>query len=504
MLNCYLCSNPVESICICSNLLYCKFHNFQHAHQPYCSPLPISSCSSKHSIARKDLNLTDRDLASIVINHSGLRIFNNEHILALVESSDGRYITISSSGILNSWDMENDSIDFVMQHEKNLPSPLSCLALKSSNRLILANSKNEIECIDLTNKRTEFAFTGHKTRIVILKITPNEDALISASDDSSFKLWSIEDRCQMQTIEISDLRLPPYQQKYSLAINQDNRFIALTSSRNDFSTSGNAELNSSSNMVYLCGLYTWDILLSFKSLFCVTDLDFIQMTDYLVCGSIFGIQIYRINTDKTELCFVIPLRSRKVQCVGNLIVSLSEGCINVWNFILHQEISSYFEEASRFIISQDNTKIIIYNTSTKVSVYDLALGTKLKSLERHETIEHTGLISSGDLRFLVTYDKRKLIFWDLEYKRVKWVFNWIYDVFTYIGLSEDNRKACIGLDGKNTMICTIDIDKQEVHRFFAGHGIINDIFMTTDKKYTISVHAGYIFKVFCFHQEILK
>jgi hypothetical protein len=88
--------------------------------------------------------------------------------------------------------------------------------------------------------------------------------------------------------------------------------------------------------------------------------------------------------------------------------------------------------------------------------------------------------------------------WDLEFRICRWVLDLKYDQLTYIGFSEDNRTVCMGIDGKNTMIYTFDIQKKVLYRFFAGNGKISDIFMTEGKKFTISVHDGFYYKVFCF------
>jgi hypothetical protein len=386
MLNCSLCLNPVEYICMCSSLLLCKSHQLQHAHQPYCTTLPLSSCSSKNTKVRKHLNLTDPAFGSLVLKHTGLSIFNPEDILGLFESSDGLYLTISSTGTINSWNMENDSIEFVMRYEKPLTNPLCCLCLNRYNSLILTNAENGIECINLENKKVDFVFTGHTEKITILKPTPNEDVFFSASWDFSLRFWSYRNRSQIRKIDFH------YTKALSLAISHDSKYIAFCSNRPN---------------IDIYGIDSGRIIFYFRPIFSANDIEFLQSSNYLVCPSYECIQIYRFKFISAEFCYIIPLRSNKVQSLGSFIVSFIEGCIQVWNCSSNQEIVSIFEEASHFILSHNNSKVIVYNNSTKVSEYDLVSGINLRTLERHQDKEQTCIISSGDLKFLVTVDKRK-------------------------------------------------------------------------------------------------
>jgi len=84
--------------------------------------------------------------------------------------------------------------------------------------IVLATSSNSIIFYDLNKNETYFSFMGHKGLVTDVNMSPNNDFIISSSDDGSVKLWSLEQKKLLVTIF-------PFKNNEFIFINTENYYL---------------------------------------------------------------------------------------------------------------------------------------------------------------------------------------------------------------------------------------------------------------------------------------
>ena len=114
---------------------------------------------------------------------------NVEHIGAGAFSPDGGHlVSAGDGGSVQVWDSRSAAQTLRL---KGYPSTVTSVGFSSDGRKIIAGMQNDIRMWDASTGEMLSDFRGHLEVVRAAWIIPGTDEILSASDDSSLRLWDI-------------------------------------------------------------------------------------------------------------------------------------------------------------------------------------------------------------------------------------------------------------------------------------------------------------------------
>lgn len=119
---------------------------------------------------------------------------------------------------LNSFKFGQFEYDLNTRNLKETSNAEGFRSFKRGNWVFVATVENRIEAYDLINKEEYCIFSGHTNNVTDINIHPDQDLVVSSSDDGTIRLWSLKNKKALSTI------IPFYNEEF-VFITPDNYYL---------------------------------------------------------------------------------------------------------------------------------------------------------------------------------------------------------------------------------------------------------------------------------------
>jgi WD40 repeat protein len=321
---------------------------------------------------------------------------------------------------------------------------------------------------------------AHSSQVWSLAFSPNQNILVSCSEDGTLNLWSIVLNNKLHCIHKLDVPSNLSQCWRSVVFSPDGKFLA----------------SAGDKCVVLWDLETYQILETLP----ITEVHSIAFCDEytLISGSQDGvIRIWNVNS--SELLQEYPKHSKTVRCVafnphGNRLASGGEdGNIYLWNIdnsLAPLVLQEDMEQVWAIAFSQDGKFLASGSTDTNgehiIKIWNLDNGQCQLNLGRHNrqlrclsfcstnNKNHPHLLVSGG-------DDRTIKLWDTNTGRCQKTLQGYTNRIWSVNFNSDDKK--LASSGEDHKILLWDINTGKCERIFSEHtdGIWSVKFSPDDK-----------------------